>query len=230
MDLSVKEAARLLNTSENVLYRMIRDGTIPSRRIGDHHRLNRVELLEWATARNMKVSPELFRDEEAPPSPELILADALAAGGFIYDVEGGDKPAVLRSLCSRLSLPQGVSADDLFAVLMARETLGSTAIGNGIAIPHPRSPLILHVSRPLVNAAFLRQPVDFSALDGRPVTVLFTIISTTIRFHLSLLSHLMHALQDHAVQRLLRERGGGEAILTEVRRIESALAKSGGRS
>jgi PTS system nitrogen regulatory IIA component len=223
MDLTVRDAARLLNTTENAIYRWIHDGTLPSYRVNEKYRLNRVELLEWATGRNLKVSPEIFQESDDVRRPQGLLADALTAGGAFYDVQGTDKASVLKSLCGRLALPEEVKPDDLYAVLMARETLGSTGIGNGIAVPHPRSPLILNVKTPSVSLAFLKQPIDFGAMDRKPVDCLFTIISTTIRLHLHLLSHLMHALQDAKMLELLRQRRPLDQIVGKVREIESRL-------
>ena len=220
MDLTVKDAARLLSTTENAIYRWIHEGTLPSYRVNEKYRLNRVELLEWATARNMKVAPEIFQETEETRQPQGLLADALVAGGAIYDLEGTDKATVLKSLCGRLKLPEEVKSDDLYAVLMARETLGSTGIGNGIAVPHPRSPLILGVKTPAVFLAFLKQPIDFGAMDRKPVGVLFTILSTTIRLHLHLLSHLMHALQDAKMLELLKKREALAPIVARIREIE----------
>ena len=225
MDLSVKDAAKLLNTNENAIYRWIHEGSLPSYRLNDKYRLNRVELLEWATAHNLKIAPEIFEDADEAKTPQRLLGDALASGGAIYDLEGSNKSDVLKSLCSQLKLPSAIKPNDLYSVLMARETLGSTGIGNGIAVPHPRSPLILGVKKPTVSLAFLKQPIDFGALDRKPVNVLFTIISTTIRLHLNLLSHLMHTLQDPGMLELLRKRAPFEQILAKVRAIEAKLEK-----
>src|SRR6266545_2047263 len=161
MDLTVKDAAKLLNVTENAIYRWIHDGSLPSYRLNEKYRLNRVELLEWATARNLKVSPAIFQDADDARAPRGLLGDALAAGGALYDVEGDNKAAVLKSLCDRLKLPTAVKPKDLYSVLMAREALGSTGIGNGIAVPHPRSPLILGVKTPAVALVFLKQPIEF---------------------------------------------------------------------
>ena len=81
------------------------------------------------------------------------------------------------------------------AAILAREALGSTGIGDGIAIPRVRNPIVLHLSRPIVTLCFLERPVDFGALDGQPVTTLFTLISPTVRAHLHLLSRLSYNMQ-----------------------------------
>jgi PTS system nitrogen regulatory IIA component len=227
MDLTVKDAARLLSTSEQTIYRWIHDGTLPSYRINEKYRLNRVELLEWATASNIRISPEIF-DGEPPPLPGLLLTDALRLGGVVHDLPGADKASALKAVCAALPLPEGVNRDEVYGVLLAREALGSTAIGNGIAIPHPRSPLIFNVKNPTVTLAFLRQPVDFGALDRRPVEFLFAIISTTIRVHLRLLSHLMYTLQEPTFVQLLRQRETAERIIGQLTQIETGLTGSAG--
>jgi PTS system nitrogen regulatory IIA component len=222
MDLTVKDAARLLNSSENTIYRWLRDGTLPSYRVNEKYRLNRVELLEWATARGMKVSPDIFHEEEEPV-PEKLLADAVRRGGVIYDLPGTDKRTVLRAVCDQIALPASVNRDELFNVLLAREALGSTGIGNGIAIPHPRGPIILGVKEPEVSVVFLKQPIDFGALDGKPVGTLFVIISTTVRLHLKLLSHLMYALQDLQFRAILARRAKQEQIVAMLDEVGARL-------
>jgi nitrogen PTS system EIIA component len=228
MDLTVKDAARLLNTTENTLYRWIHDGTLPCYRVNEKYRLNRVELLEWATARKMKISPEIFTDAPDTPPKPMLLAGALQRGGVKYDLEGTDKKTVLKAVCDALPLGEAVNRTDLYSVLLAREALSSTAIGNGIAIPHPRSPIVLGVNQPTVILVFLKQPIDFGALDGKPVTTLFTIISTTVRLHLQVLSHLMYVLQNQEFQSLLASRAQPEVLHQHAARIEAQIGKPGG--
>lgn len=73
--------------------------------------------------------------------------------------------------------------------------LGSTGIGDGIAIPHPRSPLIFNLPHASLTLSFLEKPIDFGALDGKPVFAAFTILSQTVRGHIHLISRLAHVLR-----------------------------------
>jgi PTS system nitrogen regulatory IIA component len=123
-----------------------------------------------------------------------------------------------------LRLPEEVDRDYLYEVLLARESLGSTAIGDGIAIPHVRNPVVLHVSQPTVTLCFLETPIDFAALDGQPVDILFTLISPTVRSHLHMLSRLAFILRDPAVKSVLKREGSREEIMAEIRRAEATLA------
>jgi PTS system nitrogen regulatory IIA component len=122
-----------------------------------------------------------------------------------------------------LPLPEGFDRQILLTLFLAREELASTAIGGGIAIPHTRSPIVLHVSHPLVTLGFLENPVDFGALDGQPVHVLFSMVSPTVPLHLKVLSRLSFALHDPGFRKVVVDRGSPEAILAEARRVEDAL-------
>lgn len=225
MDLTAKDAARMLNLPEEQIYAWIRNGTLPSYRVKDRYRLNRVELLEWAAARNIKVAPEFFCESQEI-NGDLVLTNALARGGVLYDVPGADKASVLKEVCGRLTLPGQIDREELHSVLVAREALCSTGIGNGIAIPHPRGPIVLGLTEPHVTLAFLREPIDYRALDKQPVSTLFVIISTTVHVHLMLLSHLMFALQDTDFRALLNRRADSESILARSAEIERRVVQA----
>lgn len=224
MDLTAKDAARMLSVPEEKIYAWIRNGTLPSYRVKDRYRLNRVELLEWAAARNIKVAPEFFRERESAGG-ELLLTDALARGGVLNDVPCTDKASALREVCARLTLPDSIDREELHSVLVAREALCSTGIGNGVAIPHPRGPIVLGLAEPYVTIAFLRQPIDYRSPDGKPVGILFVIISTTVHVHLTLLSHLMFALQDAEFRGLLDRRAHADAIFRKSAEIERRVVE-----
>jgi PTS system nitrogen regulatory IIA component len=225
MDLTAKDAARMLSVTEEQIYAWIRNGTLPSYRVKDRFRLNRVELLEWAAARSIKVAPEFFR-ESRDRNGDLLLTNALSRGGVIRDVACTDKASALKSVCALLKLPPQIDRDELHSVLVAREALCSTGIGNGIAIPHPRGPIVLGLSEPHMTLAFLQRPIDYCALDGKPVSVLFVIISTTVHIHLTLLSHLMFALQDTEFRMLLDSRAGEESIIAKTAEIERRVVQA----
>ncbi|MBI2401319.1 MAG: PTS sugar transporter subunit IIA, partial [Gemmatimonadetes bacterium] len=127
----------------------------------------------------------------------------------------------LRDVVARLPLPQDLDRDFLVTVLEAREAMGSTGIGDGIAIPHARNPILLHVDRPLVALCLLRHPVDFDAIDGIPVHALFVVISPSIPVHLKILARLGLVLRDADLRRLLRERAPADQIRASVQALES---------
>ena len=196
MKLLVKDAAHLFNVPETTIYRWIKQGSIPAYRLKEQYRFNNAEMLEWATARRIPVSPEIFREAEADAASLPRLSEALEAGGGPYRIGGTDTAAILRQILERIRLPREINREFLYEVLMAREALGFVAIGDGIAIPRVRHPVILDMERPMIALAFLDHPVDFGAFDGRPVHAVFLTLSPTVRTHLTLLSRLSFALRD----------------------------------
>jgi len=223
MQLTVRDTARLLNVSEKTIYRWIKSGSMPSYHANGQYRFNRAELLEWATSRRINVSPEIFHEIESSTIPMPSLIDALQAGGVFYRLEGFDRESVLRAIVEHMRLPDEVDRAFLLRVMLAREQLASTGIGDGIAIPHVRNPVVLHVTRPLITLCFLEKPIDFGALDGKPVHALFAVISPTVRAHLHLLSRLSFALRDPEFKNVITRQGLREEILHKVARIESAF-------
>lgn len=223
MTLTVRDAARILNVSEKSVYRWIKQGAIPAYQINDQYRFNRAELLEWATSRKINVSPEIFAEPEGGDAAPPGLSEALMGGGIYYRIGGSDKASALRAVVETMKLPEEVDREFLYQVLLAREALGSTGIGEGIAIPHVRNPIVLHVSKPMVTLCFLEQPVDFGALDGRAVTTLFTLISPTVRAHLHLLSRLGFALRDSDFKSAVTRQAAREQIMEALKRTEIAM-------
>ncbi len=224
MKLTVKDAANLLSVSEKSIYRWIKNGSIPAYRVNDQYRFNRAELLEWATSRRIQVSPEIFQEPVGGDTPPPSLSEALRAGGVHYRIGGCDKASVLRSVVEVMNLPEEVDSEFLYQVLLAREALGSTGIGEGIAIPHVRNPIVLHLSRPLVALCFLERPVEFGAIDHHPVATLFTLVSPTVRAHLHLLSRLGFILRNNEFRSAITRQASRNEIMHALAAAEAEIA------
>lgn len=223
MQVSVKDAARMLNVSEKSIYRWIKQSVIPCYKINEQYRFNRTELLEWATAQRIQVSPDIFVESDTSAVALPCLVAAIKAGGIIYRLGGKDNASVLRSIVDNMQLPEEVDREFLYQVLLARESLGSTGIGNGIAVPHVRNPVVLHVSKPTVTLCFLETPIDFKAIDGKPVNILFTIVSPTVRAHLHLLSRIGFVLRDKGLQDALQRQAPREELMESLDRAEAQV-------
>jgi PTS system nitrogen regulatory IIA component len=149
------------------------------------------------------------------------LRGAIERGGIHFQVPGGTAGEVLEAVTKLPGIPEGVDRSLLRELLVGREALTSTGIGGGIAIPHPRDPLVMQVREPIVLACFLEHPVDFHAVDGAPVRVLFTLLSPSIRAHLQTLARLTYALHDAALLKLIQKPASPETILDRLGAIES---------
>lgn len=230
MQLQVKDAAKLFNVSEKTIYRWIEQDGLPAFRINKQYRFNRVELLEWATAHKVNAAPQLIAPGEPEEEALPDLASALEVGGIHYRVEGSDKNAVLEAVVDLMRLPESVDRAFLLKILLEREAMGSTSVGDGIAIPHVRNPIVLNVSQPVVMLCFLEHPVDFGSLDGKPVNTIFTLVTPTIRVHLHTLSCLAFALRDQGFRAALAAQSSRSAILAELKRVLADLEAGRGDS
>lgn len=226
MQLTVKDVARLLEVSEKSVYRWIDDGKLPGYRISGQYRFNRSELLAWATAQKIHVSPQVFLEPESASAALGSFADALRAGGVHYRIGGSDRDSCLRGMIQTLPLPEEVDREFLYQVLLAREKIEPTGVGGGVAIPHLRNPIVLHLGRPVLAVCFLERPADFGALDGKPVRVLFPLITPTVKSHLYLLSRLTFALKDPGFKALLDKVAERDSILARAQALSDRFDAS----
>lgn len=219
MQLTVKDAATALKVTEKSVYRWIQSGGLPAYRVAGQYRINRAMLFDWATAKRIN-----FSADEAPAEVEIAvlptLAEALQEGGIHYRVGGATKTDVLNAVSGLLKLPDHVDRNVLLQALLAREQLQSTGVGDGIALPHVRNPAVLEIATPMVCLCFLEAPIEFGALDEKPVKTLFIPLSPNVRIHLHLLSRISFALRDPKFKALLAEEGRRNELLDAARALE----------
>jgi nitrogen PTS system EIIA component len=225
MQLGVRDVANIFDIPEKTVYLWIKQRNLPAHQVNAQYRFNRAELLEWATTTQTRITSGIIYEPEDDPLPLPRLDEALQAGGVNYGVDGSDKASVLQAIVDVMHLPEDIDRSFLYQVLLSRESLGSTGIGDGIAIPHVRNPIVLHIALPMISLCYLKKPVDFGALDGQPVKTLFTLISPTVRTHLHLLSKLSFALSDSDFKTTVTSQSAQAVILREACRIEEKLKK-----
>jgi PTS system nitrogen regulatory IIA component len=225
MQITVRQAASYFNVDEATIGRWIAERELPVHRVSERLHLNAIEVWEWAVAHGVPVARSLLDEAQRRPEKVPPLGQLLRAGGIHRDLEGPDKPSTLRNIVSRLDLPREVDPDHLLAILEAREAMGSTGIGDGIAIPHVRNPILLHVSQPQVSLFLLREPVDYDAVDGMPVHSVFLAISPSIPAHLRILAQLGYKLRDGVLRQLLRQRAPDADILSRFDTLAGLAAE-----
>jgi len=228
MQITVREAASYFSVDEATVRRWIAERDLPAHRMTERLHLNGIEVWEWAVARGIPVSRSLLDEARRTPEEVPALGQLLRAGGIHRDLEGLDKRETLANMVARLRLPAEVDRAHLLVILEAREAMGSTGVGDGIAIPHVRNPILLHVDAPQIALFLLRDPVDFEAIDGKPVHAVFLVISPSIPVHLRMLAQLGYALRDRALRDLLQKRAPDRALLARVDELDRLGAEHPG--
>ena len=146
----------------------------------------------------------------------IRLENILTPGRSLVSVPGGSKKRVLEQIASLVAteLPE-LDEQDIFESLIAREKLGSTGFGNGIAIPHCRLP---GCHAPLSAVLHLDSAVDFDAIDGAPVDLLFVLLvpEAATDEHLELLRQIASMLDRSEVRQRLRQAQSSEALYQVV--------------
>jgi nitrogen PTS system EIIA component len=141
----------------------------------------------------------------------MLLTDLVAPNAVIPALKVNSKKQVLQELAAKAAQLTGQAERSVFETLMQREKLGSTGVGNGIAIPHGK---LAKLGKLFGLFARLDRPVDFEALDGQPVDLLFLLLApeTAGADHLKALARVARLLRDADVARKLRESRDAEAI------------------
>jgi nitrogen PTS system EIIA component len=141
----------------------------------------------------------------------MLLTDLVAPNAVIPALRVNSKKQALQELAARAAQLTGQSERAVFEVLMQREKLGSTGVGNGIAIPHGK---LATLTKLFGLFARLDRPVDFEALDGQAVDLVFLLLApeSAGADHLKALARVARLLRDADVARKLRDSRDAEAI------------------
>ena len=216
MLLTAQGAARLLGTSERQIYRWVDDNEIPCRRVRDQLRFNPTDLLEWASAQRMPVHVEAFEDDDPHDRPPSLAA-ALKVGSVHHDVGGDAVEAVLRAIVERLVLPESFDRELLVEAMLAREACGLTMVGDGIAIPQVRNPIVAPGTRPAATVCYLSAPIQLGSELAR--TLIITVVPT-VRTHLRLLARIAHALAEPELRAAIGRRAGLDELEQAAAHLE----------
>jgi len=208
MDLKLKDVAEILQVSEKTIYRWIKDGKIPFYRINHQYRFRTDEVNQWTFSNKYDFASNVNEPEEP-----VSVAGFLRNGGIFYNVSGKTTADTLKSCVDMISVPASLDKDNLLACLLRREEMASTAIGNGIAFPHPREPIVPTVAGERLYLCLPHEPVDYNSIDGDLVHSLFIIISANQTRHLRLLALLSHVCRQQTFIELLKKRALREDIL-----------------
>ncbi|VFQ47269.1 PTS sugar transporter subunit IIA [Desulfoluna butyratoxydans] len=132
----------------------------------------------------------------------MKILDVLQLETIIPELTSRDKKGILEELAAPIADLTGLHHPDLVRVLLEREQLGSTGIGDGIGIPHGK---IAGLDRMVVGFGMSRQGVDFDSLDGRPAHIFFVLVTPeqSTGQHLKLLARLSKMLKSDLFRKKL---------------------------
>src|SRR6266436_7311881 len=222
MELNSNEVASLLGVAEQEVRVWAYSGRLPVVDVQDRLQFNRQAILEWALMHGhpLNLGVAAMAPPGLPPLTELFAPER-----FYYDVPGGTFAEVLRAALDVLKLPPE-DKELIYDLLISREKLMTTALGDGLAIPHLRVPVVVDVPSPALSIFFTCEPIDMGALDGMPVHTLFLLLSLAPKQHLELLARLTFLFRQPEFVKLLRERAKPETILEWIQLVIPKVNKS----
>ncbi|MEZ5791065.1 MAG: PTS IIA-like nitrogen regulatory protein PtsN [Nitratireductor sp.] len=141
----------------------------------------------------------------------MDLGDLLGADDILPSLKSSSKRQLLQDLSEKAEERTGIPARQIFDTLLQRERLGSTGVGNGIAIPHGKLPGLPHIS---AIFARLEKPIDFESLDDQPVDLICLLLAPegAGADHLKALARIARILRDPETVSKLRDSSDANAI------------------
>ena len=141
----------------------------------------------------------------------MPLTDLVAPNAIVPALKVNNKKQAIQDLAARAAVLSGQNERAILEILLQREKLGSTAVGSGVAIPHGKLPKL---GRLFGLFARLERPIDFEALDGQPVDLIFLLLAPEASGadHLKALARVARLLRDPEVAHKLRESRDADAL------------------
>lgn len=223
MDLNTKDISHLLMLTEKEVQQLIKKKEIPFQHLHDKVVFNKHQIIEWALGRNLPIN--VSGHHKLSEYHIDTLSTLLDKDSFHYDCKLTED-SYIEQMVSQISFEKNVDREIIIQLLKSRETMMSTAIGNGISLPHPRVPLMVGRNKPLINFFFSNKPLDLKSIDGKPVHTLILLISQTIKQHLSLIAHLSFLLSKETFRFALENRLECKEILDIIQKIEETRNNS----
>ncbi|HBT82268.1 MAG: PTS fructose transporter subunit IIA [Desulfuromonadales bacterium GWD2_61_12] len=153
----------------------------------------------------------------------MKISDLLESAAIAPDLRSTGKLEILSELATTLvKVEPGLSREEILRVLLERERLGSTGIGDGVAIPHGK---LKQLDRLLIAFGRHRQGVDFDSMDGKPTHLFFLLVAPedSVGIHLKALARISKLLKSPGVRQRLVAAGGSDDILTIINEEEEKL-------
>jgi PTS system nitrogen regulatory IIA component len=148
-----------------------------------------------------------------------MINSFLSSAEVILGLRAADKSAVIRDISRRASEALDVPEETIYTELLRREKLGSTGMGEGIALPHAR---LEQLKKPFGLAIRMQTPIDFEAIDGKPVDLVFALLApaSSEKEHISSLASIARKLRKKGVVQKLRAARDAQSFYDDLVSID----------
>lgn len=220
--MSVKQVAEALHVSTREVVRMAEDRILPAMLVKGVWQFRAGEVWNWIEANLASLPKQRQKDKHSHPAGDLLISTALHPSAVALDLPAKTKTSVLRELVAiAKTVESDLDAPALIEALTVREAQGSTALQDGVAVPHPSRQF--HSERPLLVAARTAQPIPFGEPGGGLTDLFFFVCCREQVDHLLYLGRLCRLLIDKKLQTRLREADDADDFLASIHSAEKLL-------
>ena len=208
-NMSLDEFARHVGMDARDVWKLADRGQLPGQKIGGEWRFNRARVTEWlqqelpSLEERRLIEVERAMGDVNAQDDALFVTDLIGLEGVDLYLPARTRNSVLRELI-RLVGRTGLLWDEqgLFRAVGKREQMVSTALPNGVAIPHPRQPMPYATAEPLICLARVPAGIGFGAPDRKLTDLFFLICTHDDRYHLRVLARLVRMLDEDTLNEL----------------------------
>jgi PTS system nitrogen regulatory IIA component len=152
-------------------------------------------------------------------STDFNFLDYFVRGEVLQNVSGSTVEEIFNAVCRKIKLPEGLTAVSLEHNLLMREKILTTAVGNGIAIPHPRCPIVNNYNDSRIIVVYPKIPLNMNAPDSKKVSVMFILLSYSTKEHINILASLAKLFRDKRFMSALYERPWKERLIELIKEV-----------
>ncbi len=228
--LSIEEVVEKLNISVDTLNSWIKNDKFPVSSGGTIVTFNEGDIDKWISkhlqSANQRIQDHHQNSLSATASPTRIgrsMLDFVKRGCIRYNIEGTTVEEVIHNAMAEFPLPNGISHAEIAQLILDRERIVTTALCKGVAVPHTNKPILSNPEEECVGIFFLRNPVDFKALDRKPVSVIFIMLSAGRRTHLQMLQRISYFCTKDDFIELIHGKAKPNDILTYLEKNRQIL-------
>ncbi len=188
--LTIKQAMAHFNVTESLLMDLIKNGTLHAYKKGNTTKIDENEMTEWISNLSDSEIHKLSQNKNRKK-----FSDFFRPSYIILDFKADNKFEAISELAKK-ARSLGLVKDHrwLYDILIAREELASTAIGNGVAMVHPRHPHPAKIKKPAIIFGRSKKEIDFEAVDNKPVKIYFLLLLHNDAQHLFSIAYISKCL------------------------------------
>lgn len=223
---TLADVAHYLKMNERTVAKLAASGVMPGAKIASQWRFKPSLIEEWLIQQIKNLSPEEVEQRSLDKKPQPIeVAGLFHPAACLLNLNASRREEALRALAEAMGAAGLIrETDDFISAVLHREYLCSTGIGDGIALPHARHSSERFCAVAGVGLGRCPQGIDFDAMDGRPVYLIFLIGAPDDTTHLRIMAQLARLFREGELREELMSASAPEAAIRAIARREQRLA------